>query len=629
MTIDRNISSFLTFRPLYLLVLCLAVPVLVSGCDLAKNQLKPDRAANKEVQDFRDGLAPRLPEVDASASSASASSIPSLQPYVAQGTERLKAMPLVSISVNQSVPLRDVLFELAQQADFDLELDPNIRGSIIFTARNRPFDQVIERISAVAGLRYKFEEDYLRVELDKPYNKVYKVDYLSYIRTNSGTVRSDVNVVSGDGADTGSSFEATSESEADFWGELDANIAQIIGGASESLVTRRDPRIRVTEQNPDVAVVAETGENGQVQVSAPDAVLNVDALPIDDEDNNQSNNRGESDEQESGFAVNRQAGLISIFTTQKKHAEVEEYLKLVRKSVTAQVLIEAKIVEVTLNDEYRTGIDWNQTFSGDIVSGFTGNAANLANTSTGTLPALASGQVISGSSNFVLGAIGNDFQALVQAIQGFGTVRALASPRLTVLNNQSAVLNVATNQVFFEIDIDVTATDGGATQTDIDSDIRNVPEGILVNVQPSINLDNQTVALAVRPTITTVVDEVSDPAVQFITAGLPPGSPTVESLIPELNVQEIDSVIQVRSGQAVVMGGLLQDRSETTEEGIPVLSELPFVGAAFRNHSDLVQKTELVILLKATILDSPGQSVHNTDRDIYRQFSGDRRPFKL
>ena len=94
-------------------------------------------------------------------------------------------------------------------------------------------------------------------------------------------------------------------------------------------------------------------------------------------------------------------------------------------------------------------------------------------------------------------------------------------------------------------------------------------------------------------------------------------------------MQEIDSVILVRSGQPIVMGGLLQDRVVSNEDGIPVLSDLTLIGALFRQHDDDIQKTELVIFLKATILDNPSDSIHNTDRDFYRRFSDDRRPFKL
>ena len=206
---------------------------------------------------------------------------------------------------------------------------------------------------------------------------------------------------------------------------------------------------------------------------------------------------------------------------------------------------------------------------------------------------------------------------------------------MTVLNNQSAVLNVATNEVFFEVEVDTT-TDDGATQTDVDSEIRNVPVGVLVNVQPSINLEDSTISMALRPTITAISDEEADPGVAFaaatLIANLPAGADVPEipqNLVPELSVQEIDSVIKVRSGQPIVMGGLLQDRVTTNDSGVPVLSETPVVGSLFKRHNDSIQKTELVIFLKATILDNPNQSIHNTDKDLYRNFSSDRRPLRF
>jgi general secretion pathway protein D len=597
-------STFSSFRTISL-VACVAVGSLfLSSCDLASNNLKSDRAAEMNMQDFRDGLEQRLPEV--SMDEDVSSGAPDFQPYVAQSSGRMKAMPLVSVSVNQSVPVKDVLFELASQADYDLELDPSITGSIIFTAQNRPFDEVVERISDLAGLRYKFDESVLRVENDTAYNKTYKIDYLSYIRSNKGSVRNDIAVVSGDGADTGSSFESTSESVADFWGELEGGMTQILGSAAVSLRTSTTPKITAVpvSEDPD---------------ATDGAVVRVESLPVEDD----SAMEEQVEQAPSNFSINKQAGLVNVYATQRQHGEISEYLTAVRRSATSQVLIEAKILEVALNDEYRTGIDWRAVdFSGDLSLGYVANGLN--DFLTGGIG--QTGAQLAQNSNFFISQTGNDFSAAIQAISGFGSVRALASPRLTVLNNQSAVLNVATNRVFFEIDIDVTV-DEGTQQTDIDSDIRNVPEGILVNVQPSINLDDNTVSLAVRPTVTRVTDEVADPAVQFITASA--GITGVESNIPVLNVQEIDSVIQVRSGQPVVMGGLLQDRSTTNEEGVPVLSEVPMFGSLFKQHDDLIQKTELVVFLKATILELPEQSIDNTDRDLYRSFSGDRRPFRM
>lgn len=607
------INSSVGLRPFqkFSLALILGFGLLsLSACDLATNVLKADRESGMEMQDYKDGLAPRMSDTAEDEAAAQPGTIPELQPYLADSSERMKAMPLVSVSVNQSVPIRDVLFELANQADYDIELDPNIKGSIIFTARERPFDEVVKRISEISGLRYNFDNDVLRVELDTPYNKTYKIDYLSYIRSNKSGMRNNVAVVSGDGADTGSSYSTSAESESNFWGELETNLDQIVRKfQTGALKTRRDPRITATEQNPNVQPVAPDAD-GNIQVQPPQASLQVASLP-DEADDSSASSGEEGGADESTFTLNKQAGLINVYASEKVHEEIAAYLKLLKRAVTAQVLIEAKVLEVTLNDAHATGIDWSalSLLSGEVALGFSSNGA------TG-----------SGESNFVMGYTGNDVQALIQAVSDFGTVRALASPRLTVLNNQSAVLNVATNRVFFDIDIDVSS-DEGVTTTDISSDIKNVPEGVLVNVQPSINLDDRTISMAVRPTITRIVTSRPDPAVQYVTAVN--NIDGVENLVPELNVQELDSVIQTRSGQPVVMGGLLQDRILVSDSGVPVVSETPLIGNLFKKHNNTIQKTELVIFLKATILDAPSESVHNTDKDLYRQFSSDRRPLRF
>lgn len=620
--------------------LLLGCGTFLSSCDLAKNYTKVDRDAGMEIQDFRDGLAERVQDADSKqgGSEKSNAAIPELQPYVTTSTEGIKPMPLVSVSVNQSVPIRDILYELAQQADYDIELDPNIRGSIIFTARNKPFDEVVARIAKVAGLRYKFQDEVLRVEVDTAYNKIYKIDYLSFIRENKGAVSTSVSVVTGDGADTGSNFSATSSSNSDFWGEIETNLTQILGGATTgALKTKKDPHITATEQNPEVAAVAPTpkdGENGAVQVQPPEAVLHVEALP-EEEDTAASAGTGQG-VQGSTFTINKQAGMISVYATEMQHAEIDKYLKVLRKAVTSQVLIEAKIFEVNLYDEYITGIDWQAVDlgAGKGVFNFlsTGGATNLADLAAGNALGLtnAPGGTLATTANLAVGYAGNDLQSLIQAISGFGTVRALASPRLTALNNQSAVLNVATNRVFFDIDVDSRDSDDDGTidTVEVKSDVKSVPEGVLVNVQPSINLDNNTISMSVRPTITRVVGTVSDPGVAFVASTIP-GASNLRSNIPEVNVQEIDTVINVRSGQAMVMGGLLQDRAVNTQESVPVLGEVPMLGNLFKKKSDLISKTELVIFLKATILEAPENSVDDTDKDLYRAFSGDRHPLKL
>jgi general secretion pathway protein D len=132
--------------------------------------------------------------------------------------------------------------------------------------------------------------------------------------------------------------------------------------------------------------------------------------------------------------------------------------------------------------------------------------------------------------------------------------------------------------------------------------------------------------MQVRPTVTRIDSVKPDPGVAFVaaTAGV-----DITSDIPELNVQEIDSVVRMKSGQAMVMGGLLEDRTSSEQNGVPVLSEVPMLGSLFRSQNDKVKKTELVIFLKATILKDAGDSVHTTDRELYRTFAKDRRPTKM
>ena len=596
----------------------------LSGCDLTRNHMKMDRSGHMELQDYRDAMASRIPEQEASADLQSgAADIPDLQPYISSGEGDLKPMPLVSISINQTVPLRDALFELASQAGYDIELDPRITGSIIFTAREKPFDMVIQRISEIAGLRYNFNDEIVRVEVDTPYHKTYKIDYLSYIRTNAGSIKNDVTVASGGGTSTGSKFEAATKSESDFWGELNTNLTQILGASTTSgeLKTGVDPTITAAPANPaPVEPVVVQGPNGEsiVQVAPPQATLQVQPLPTTVTPTSGAGQPGQN-EQKSGFALNKQAGIISVSATERQHKQIEKYLSELRKSVTSQVLIEAKILEVSLNDEFSAGVNWE--FLDNLIGEFD---LNFIGVSGGVVrPALP--DAVAGDANFRAAYSGNDVTALIDAVSRFGTVKALASPRLTVLNNQSAVLNVADNQVYFELDIDVTeATVDTPRQVEIDSEIKNVPVGVLINVQPSIDLDTRSVSMSVRPTVTRIVSTVSDPAVAFVSQDL---DEPISSEIPILNVQEMDSVVKLNSGQAIVMGGLMQDRTNSQQQGVPVLGEVPVFGSLFRNQVDKVQKTELIVFLRATIVD--GANVSKADKDIYKRFSDDRRPLDM
>ncbi len=596
----------------------------LSGCDLANNHTKLDRSTNLEMQDYRDAMAPREAELPAELENG----VPELENYVMSDASEFAPMPIVSVSLNQNVPLRDALFEMAKEAGYDIELDPRISGSIIFTARNKPLDIVINRISEIAGLRYKFEDDTIRVELDTPYSKSYKIDYLNLMRESKSSMNTDVSVVSGEGADTGSSFGVTAEAKSDFWESLDENLAQILDSNStqNTLRTDSDPSLNISQTTPPVIapVSAESvggDPNAELTADAFDAqrptpVLRIQSLPSSAASANAVSFTP-------SFTINKQAGLVSIFANEKQHKEVKSYLAELKRSVSSQVLIEAKVLQVSLTDEFSAGVDWTKV--GGFLSGELGLEFNTSGGSARSALSPAS------SSNFSLSYSGNDLNAVVDAISRFGTVHALASPRLTVLNNQAAVLNVAENTVYFEIDIDTT-TDEGVTQIETDSQIRTVPEGVLINVMPSIDLDTREISLSVRPTITRIEDFVEDPGVLLSAAQAEADGANVDGIssqVPIVSVQEMDSIISIPSGDVAILGGLLEDRTVSEENGVPVLGELPLFGSMFKNHNDRVQKTELIVFLKATIVNNAKDTIHNTDKDFYRMFSQDRRPLKL
>lgn len=591
-----------------------------SGCDLTRNYTKIDRTGNKEFQEYRDAMAPRLPEPTEKAADGADAGIPDLQSYVASPSDTMKPMPLVSVAVNQTVPLRDVLFELAKQAGYGIELDPHISGSIIFAAQDKPFDYVVQRICDIAGLRYKIEEGTLRVEVDTPYSKTYKIDYLSYIRKNSGSISNNISVVSGEGADTGSMYSASGQSEADFWGELDTNLKQLLGqdASSGNLKTAATPQITAAQPNPapvDPVVVEGKDGDKKVEVQPPAAVLQVSSLPTADTETGAGTGQENTGSAKAAFALNKQAGLITVYATERQHKLVQDYLREVRRSVAAQVLIEAKVLEVSLEDQYSAGVNW------DALSDI------FKSRSLGTM-GINFGSYGTGLNGLTVNYNNGDLGVMLEALSTFGTVKAISSPRVTVLNNQSAVLNMAANRVYFELKIDTTTADN-TSQTTIDSKAKNVPEGVLINVQPSIDLDNRTISMAIRPTITRIEQRVMDPGVVFAAQQ---ANINLDDFVgvPEVNVQEIDSVVKMNSGQAVLMGGLMKDYNSPTQSGVPVLSEMPVFGALFRSHVDDLTKKELVIFLRATILDGDDSTgIDDTDRDLYRKFSDDRRPWKL
>lgn len=627
-----------------------------------------DRQQNLTTDDFRDlNDVKKLKkatetEGDVKATAVLASpgvpAIPDLaQVLSAPKAPKVANSKLVTLAVTEDVPLRDVLFELGRLAKVDIEVGTGLdTAGINLRATERPFNEVIERIAQMAHLRYSVSGSSIRVERDLPYIKNYSLDFLNIVRSTTSTYSLSTNIFAAGGAQgggaagggaaggavgggavgggggavgggaaggaggaqggagfgaTGSTNNITSQSESDLFSSLEASIAEIIN------------------YNPDGTANTANGAAG-TNGAAP-----APAAPAGAAAGTDSTTQAVTGVAGANFVVNRQSNVLTVNASEKQHEMVERFISLLSRNASAQVLIEAKIVEVSLADQFLSGVDWSSVIGdskkfiapGEFRSDSIGSlslpsAANIANARNGGV-----------AGAFTFGIQNSTLDAVVSMTNRFGTTRTLSSPRLSAINNQQAVLTFARNEVFFNCTaqqgavIANTGTSGStATQPTVNCQQSTVPIGIIMSILPSINLATQEVTLNVRPTLTRQVKTVQNPGNVLAAAvvSLPSGI-TINSDVPVIEVRELDSVMKVKSGGVMVIGGLMEDATRNEDTGVPGLGEVPFLGNLFKTRSEDSLKRELIIFIKATIVGSDG-STHDTDKLIYKKYMKDPRP---
>ncbi len=604
--------------------------------------------------------------------------VPDIVPILtAPSPPKIAGNQLVSIAVTDDVPLKDVLMELAKLADVDMELDAGIEGGISFIARNKPFNEVIDRICDLAGLRYTMKGSVLRVERDIPYVKTYSLDFLNMDRSMTSTVNVSTNVLSSDtsggssaasggasggssaagsgggggGLNTGSTSSVTAKMDGDFWKSLENGVKGILTynppkrvSEISDLMEGKDVISAVTGQSQVRTVAgAPPGVPGAPGAPGGGAVGGAGALASSNQGSSQrilptpppskpapTNSVSVSGTAQSGngmdntfYIINRQAGVLTASATEKQHDMIRRFLDKIESNASSQVLIEAKILEVQLNNTYKTGIDWTQMKN---KLGFTFAPNSVSSTDSNVVSFIIDKQPFTQQTGLgpVPSAVPNGIGELVQLTENFGTVRTLSSPRLHAINNQTATLTFAENDVYFSLQIqqNTTATTSTTTQTTVQSTAHTVPIGIIMSIQPSINLDTDEVTLNVRPTLSSLVGSVDDPAVAYLSQT---AHVNLSSTVPIVQVRELDSILKLKSGQIMVIGGLMQQGSTNTDAGVPGVSSIPIVGNLFKGVSKEASNSELIIFIKATIVGSNGNSAP-ADRVIYNKFSDDPRP---
>jgi len=431
--------------------------------------------------------------------------------------------------VATDLPAAELLFALARDARLNLDIDPTITGRVSINAIDQTLPQILKRVSRQVSLRYYIDGPNLVVEQDRPFTRVYRIDYLNMTRTTKSTTGIETALATTDeGASGDSSASVENDSTNDFWQSLENNLKVLAG---------RD------------------GVEGVV-------------------------------------ISNRETGTVSVRATSAAHEDIQRFLDQVTSSARQQVLIEATVVEVTLNDDFQGGVDWSRIANGEGWS--FGQDLLSSTTDLGSLA--TTGPVV--EANYFSSNADYDLNAAIRALDQFGDVSVMSSPKIMALNNQTSILKVADNTVYFEIDATSNTTGGTTavvTQT-FNTTLKTVPVGFVMNVTPFITADDEVI-LNIRPTITRILRFVNDPNPTLAAAG-------VVSQIPEIQVREMESVLRVSSGNTAVIGGLMQDSADESNAGVPGLHDVEGVGILFGTKTREYRKSELVIFLRPRVLDS-------------------------
>lgn len=502
-----------------------------------------------------------------------------------------------SVVVN-NVDVHDLLFALARDAKVNVDIEPGITGNVTLNAIDQTLPQLLTRIGRQVDMRYELRGQDLVVMRDTPYLHVYRVDYVNLTRDAKSVANLSTQVsgstsatggASGNSGQNNSTATITSDSSNKFWDTLVANVKDILRETDKTL-----PSGAVT---PAVQIQQAPAAEGQQQAGAKPAAAS--AAPV-------------AFREAASVIANPEAGILSIRATSRQHAKIQEFLDQVMASARRQVLIEATVAEVQLNNQYQRGIDWSKLRTGS--AGF-----EFRQSSAGTPAGL-------NTNAFVVGyALGNySFTSAVKLLESFGSVRVLSSPKISVLNNQTAMLKVVDNLVYFTVQANTTAAANSPSQTTFTTTVNSVPVGFIMSVVPQISATD-TVLLNVRPTISRKLTDVPDPNPALANpcgVGVSNCStPSIQSLIPVIQTREMESVLRVQSGQIAVLGGLMQDSVSDIEDTVPGLNRVPGIGALFEQRKDTNQKTELVIFLRSTVLNDP--SVNGDFRNFRSLLPGD------
>lgn len=461
-------------------------------------------------------------------------SIDSMDPLIGSQIPGLEQR--LSISVTPDSNISSIIKSLAEIGEFSVVIQGNFQSLATINIKKRCIRSILQELALANNLRYAVQDSTIIVQPDSCYSVTYNLPFISMKRsfTSSMLIPRELSNLKSDEVSSTSSKDNDLKEEfnADFWQELQKNLQVVIDNCNKLF-------------NPHII----------------------------------------KDKATCNFVITQHTGAITVHCSRKGHKLVEQFIKTVAKALTAQVTIEAKVLEIQLNNRFKSGIDWSlfNKFKMKAGSSGYGDFAHLL-------------------------VDGDHFSILLSMLETFGSVKTLSSPRVSVLNNQVALLKVAENFVYFnsklQFNHNVYKNHKSKSKTllpemEYINEIKTVPVGIIVSLQPSINLERGEVTLSMRPSITKVVRTANMPKLL--------DGDTTNNIVPVVEVREINSLIKLKNGEAAVLGGLIQEQDNNAYSGLPQGHKWSFFSSLAGQKQRESTRSELVIIIKANIINEDAQ----------------------
>ena len=522
--------------------------------------------------------------------------------------------PTYSIQVQRG-SVQDLLHNLARDAKLNLDIHPQVEGMVSINAVKQTLPKILERITRQVDMRYEVLDDTLSVVPDTPFLRHYQVNYVnlsrqmeSFTAVNSLIGQSGALPLAAGVSDPRSGVRIANKMSNDFWSKLENNIKDLLRetdkifpqGSSETLLD-----LAASSTNKRNTPIRNKSRLRQVHPKAKRAINALTEAENDGHEKARLSLRQATFREAASVIIHPESGVVSVRATARQHARVSKFIERVQRSAQRQVMIEATIIEVELSDSYQQGIEWSRMRSDG--SGFS------------IRPAALGASVVGSVQPFILSLARRsdplNISAILNLLHSYGEAKVISSPRLSVLNNQTALLKVVENFVYFNVKSDTVSTANSGNVVTVSTSPQSVSIGLVMAVTPQVS-ESKQIILNVRPSISSIAALREDPN-PVIPAG-------VKNYVPQVRTREIESVMRLESGEIAVLGGLMEDSFSNKTGEVPILGKIPLLGEIFTGRANSGKKSELVIFLRPLLIDNP--SLHADFADLRTKTSA--MPFR-